>query len=319
MRKTRRRFLQGAAGFVGGCTLGSAAAAAASATVSFSYQQSSALLITLKARGMLDGALAAKSCVADWHQFSRIVDAMSSNAVDFHGDVADAVPVFAQASGAPLMYYAREAPSPTAEAIIVHAASPVTSIAGLKGKRIGVSRGSGCHYLVIVALKRVGLTLDDVQVAYLEAADGGAAFGRGDLDAWAIWDPYLAITESRVPVRKLADGSGGNSDYNRFYMVSQPFAEAHPDIVQIVFDALVGAGTWLRANPAAGAQLLAPLWGGVPASVIETVNRRRSFDVRPITPDALAQQQRIADAFYGASILPEPLDAAHAPFWKPAG
>jgi sulfonate transport system substrate-binding protein len=310
----RRHFLQAAA-VIGACGPGRAGAAG---TISFSYQQSSAVLITLKSQGTLERLLQPKDISVSWHQFSRIVDAMSTNAVDFHGDVADAVPVFAQASGAPLVYYAREAPSPQAEAIIVHGDSPITDIAGLKGRRIGVSRGSGCHYLVIVALRRVGLTLRDVELAYLEAADGGAAFGQRDVDAWAIWDPYLAITESRMPVRRLADGTGGNSDYNRFYMVSQPFAAANPEIVETVFHALVGAGAWLRANPAAGAQLLAPLWGGVPVSVIETVNRRRSYDVRAITPDALAQQQKIADAFYGASLIPNKVDAAQAPFWTPS-
>lgn len=314
---TRRRLVAGAAGLAAAAPAILRRAKAAS-QISFSYQQSSAVLITLKQQGTLEHKLADKGFGVAWSQFKRIQDAMITNVVDFHSDVADAVPVFAQASGAPLTYYARESPSPHAEAIIVPAESPITTVAALKGKRIGVSKGSGAHYLVLAALKRAGLHASDVQLAFLDAGDGLPAFGRGDIDAWSIWDPYLAITESRLPTRRVEDGAGGNSDYNRFYMVSTSFAAAHPDIVQLVYTELVAAGAWLRSNPVKGAELLAPLWGGTPVAVIETVNKRRSYLVGPVTPDALVQQQLIADAFFEASLVKQHLDASAIPVWHPA-
>ncbi len=72
-----------------------------------------------------------------------------------HPDVADAVPVFTQAAGAPLTSYAKD-PSPSAEAIIVHADSQIRSVADLRGKTVGVSRGSGARFLLAAALKRDG-------------------------------------------------------------------------------------------------------------------------------------------------------------------
>ncbi len=317
MATTRRQLLTGAAGLAAAAPFTLSRARAAT-EISFSYQQSSAVLITMKQKGTLERKLSARGFTIAWSQFKRIQDAMIGNVVDFHGDVADAVPVFAQASGAALTYYARETPSPHAEAVIVPADSAIHSPADLKGKRIGVSKGSGAHYLILVILKRAGLSVADVQLAFLDAADGLPAFGRGDIDAWAIWDPYLAIAESRLPTRRLADGAGGNSDYNRFYMVSTAFASAHPDIVQLVFSELVAAGAWLRANPKEGAALLAPLWGGTPLPVIETVNSRRSYNVGAVTPNALAAQQLIADAFFDAHLVKQHLDASAIPVWHPA-
>ncbi len=286
-------------------------------SISFSYQLSSALLLALKLRGNLASSLSKRGFDTRWAEFSRIVNAMSTNSVDFHGDVADAVPIFAQSAGAPLTYYAMESASPHAEALIVAEHSPIRSVADLHGRTVAVSKGSGCHFLLLQALKRAGMQLTDITPAYLEAADGSAAFHRGAVDAWVIWDPYLAITQNKFPVRILADAAGLSS-YNRYYMVSTAFARKHPDLVQVVFGALHEAGVWLKADPDRAAALLAPIWGSVPVEVIKVVNARRSYNVLPVDPHALAEQQTIADAFAAAHLVPGALDVRDAPVWHPA-
>ena len=297
-------------------TVGAAPPARAAGSISFSYQRSSALLLTLKLQGDLARRLSEHGFDTSWAEFSHIVAAMSTNSVDFHGDVADAVPIFAQSAGAPLTYYAMETASPHAEAIVVAKSSPIRSVADLRGKTIAVSKGSGCHFLLLQALRRAGLQFTDIRPAYLEAAEGSAAFHRGAVDAWVIWDPYLAITQSVLPVRTLADGAGLTS-YNRYYMVSTPFAQKYPELVQVVFRALAEAGVWLRADPDRAAALLGPVWGGVPVEVIKVVNARRSYDVRPVDPQALAEQQTLADAFAAAHLVPGVLDVRDAPVWHP--
>ena len=297
--------------------MGAPPSAHAAASISFSYQRSSALLLTLKLRGNLASSLSRRGFDINWAEFSHIVSAMSTNSVDFHGDVADAVPIFAQSAGAPLTYYAMEGASPHAEALIVAEASPIRSIADLRGKTVAVSKGSGCHFLLLQALKGAGMQFTDITPVYLEAAEGSAAFHRGAVDAWVIWDPYLAITQSSFPVRSLTDGAGLTS-YNRYYMVSTSFAKKHPEVVQVVFDALETAGAWLRADPDRAAALLAPVWGGMPVEVIKIVNARRSYDVLPVDSHALTEQQTIADAFAAARLVPGVLNVRDAPVWHPA-
>lgn len=306
------------AGALAGSLLGTLAAGPARAgrTVKLSYQRSSSLLTILKARGTLEERLGAQGFGVSWHLFTKVIEPMNTGAVDLHADVADAVPIFTQSAGAPLTFYAMEAASPRAEAIIVPEESSIRTIADLKGCRVGVSKGSGCHFILAGALQRAGLPFSEIRPAYLEAADGLAAFERGDIEAWSIWDPFLAIVQAKRPVRVLADATGLSS-YNRYYTVNTAFAAEHPGIVATVFSALVEAGLWVKGNPKEAVALLAPIWGDLPPEVVATVNARRSYAVRPVDRAALSEQQAIADTFFEAGLIPRRLDATDVPLWQP--
>ena len=88
---------------------------------------------------------------------------------------------------------AQEAPSPTAQAIVVPAYSAIKSVAELKGKKIGFAKAAGVHYQLIKTLERAGLRFSDIEPAYPAPADGRAAFERGSIDAWVsgihFWPP----------------------------------------------------------------------------------------------------------------------------------
>jgi sulfonate transport system substrate-binding protein len=313
MTISRRGLLQGAGA---AAILAAGPARAAGQQLKFSYQRSSTLLTILKEHHVLEGKLGPKGFEPAWYLFNEVLAPMTAGAVDFHADVADAVPIFTQAAGAKLTIYAREAPSPQAEAIIVHADSPIKTVGDLKGKTVGVRRGSGAHFVLAAALKRAGLSFGDITPAYLAPTDAGPAFQQRSIDAWAIWDPFLAITESRTATRKLADATG-LSGYQRYYLVNDDFVAAHPDVVQIVFDALVQTGKWVKANPKEAAAFLSPIWGNVPVEVVETVNSRRTYQVLPVAKSDLGDQQRIADTFYEFRLIPKAIDATSVKLWRP--
>lgn len=309
---TRRSVLTAAAAL----SLGFGGRARAAMPLRFSYQRSSTLLTILKTNKVLENKLGPLGFDPGWFLFNDVISPMTSGAVEFHADVADAVPIFTQAAGARLTMFAREAPSPSAEAIVVHADTPIQSVADLKGKTVAVNRGSGAHFMLVAALKRAGLSFADITPAYLAPTDGAPAFERRSIDAWAIWDPFLAIVENRGPVRKLADATG-LSGYCRYYLVNDAFAAEHPAVVQVVFDALVEAGRWVKAHPEEAAALLSPLWGNIPPAVVETVNGRRSYNVLPVSKADLGDQQRIADAFFEAKLIPRAIDATAVSLWQP--
>lgn len=286
--------------------------------INIGYQRSSTLWILLKNDGQLEQRLKPLGFNINWHEFSSgLLSAMNAGSVDLHADVADAFALFTQAANTPLTYYARENPSPTAQAIIVQDNSPIRSVADLKGKSVAVSKGSGSNFLLISALKKAGLTLADITPVYLEAPDGVAAFSSGNVDAWAIWDPFLATQQREHHVRVLADGTDGVANYNRFYVANTSFAKAHPEVLQVVFDTLRQAGQWVKGHPQEAAKNLAPLWGNIPPETVELANQRRSYDIVPVKIDELAEQQRIADFYYEAKLIPKPLKISDISVWVP--
>ena len=281
------------------------------------YQKSSTLITILKARGSLEQALAPLGVTVTWNEFASglpLTEALNADAVDFSADVADTVPVFAQAAHASFVYVAQEAPSPGAQAIIVKRDGPLHTLADLKGQRIAVTKAAGSHYLLLAALAKAGLTPADAHISYLTPADGRAAFERGSVDAWVTWDPYVAAVDKAPDVRILANGEGLAS-YQRYYLASSSFAAAHPDVISTVFAQLTSAGEWVRAHPDDAAKLLAPIWG-LDAATIGRANARRSYAVRAVDSQHFGEQQKIADTFYRAALLPAPVDTATALRWN---
>src|ERR1700709_2300321 len=146
--------------FIAGLTLALFSVSATSAlaqddlTLRIGFQKSSTLIAILKARGTLEQTLAPLHVRIAWSEFGRglpLTEALNAGAVDFSADVADTVPIFAQAANANFVYVAQEAPSPSAQAAIVHRDSSIHTLADLRGKRIAVTKASGSHYLLLAA------------------------------------------------------------------------------------------------------------------------------------------------------------------------
>lgn len=288
-------------------------------TVRIGYQKSSTLITLLKTQGTLEKTLAENNIDVTWHEFSSglpLLEALNVGNVDISADVADTVPIFAQAAQAKLTYFAQEAPSPSAQAIVVRKDSPLQQLADLKGKKVAVTKAAGSHYLLIAALNKAGLKFSDIEPAYLSPADGRAAFENNKVDAWVTWEPFLTGVQRQLPTRTLADGSGLAS-YKRYYLTSTSYAKAHPEILKLVYEQLHKAGDWVKHNPRDAAQVLGPLWGNLDVETVEAANAHRSYQVQPVKADQLGEQQKIADAFFAEGLLPRAVDAKDVDIWTP--
>ncbi|KPN90290.1 aliphatic sulfonate ABC transporter substrate-binding protein [Pseudomonas nunensis] len=306
-------------GLVVALALSFALPAQARETVRIGYQKSSTLITLLKTQGTLEKTLAQNNIDVTWHEFSSglpLLEALNVGNVDISADVADTVPIFAQAAQAKLTYFAEEAPSPSAQAIVVRKDSPLQQLADLKGKKIAVTKAAGSHYLLIAALNKAGLKFSDIEPAYLSPADGRAAFENNKVDAWVTWEPFLTGVQRQLPTRTLADGAGLAS-YKRYYLTSDAYAKEHPEVLKLVYDQLHKAGDWIKHNPRDTAQVLGPLWGNLDVETVEAANAHRSYQVQPVKADQLGEQQKIADAFFAEGLLPKAVDAKDVNIWKP--
>ena len=282
------------------------ALAQASREVRIGYQKYGTLTL-LKGRGTLETRLAQKGIKVKWTEFPAgpvLLEGLNVGSIDF-GTVGEAPPIFAQAAGASLVYVGNEPPSPASEAIVVPKGSSVRSVADLKGKRVALNKGSNVHYLLVKALEKAGVPYTDVQTVFLAPADARAAFERGAVDAWVIWDPFLAAAEKQLGARVLADGKGLVANH-QFYLASRSYAQANQETLRIVIDELAKVDAWGSKNLKQVATILAAQTG-LDTPVLELAAQRYTYGVLPVTPQVLAEQQKIADVFARLKLIPKPI------------
>ena len=293
----------------------SAARARADGTVRVGYQKYGTLIL-LKEKAWLEPALAKLGWTVTWSEFTggpQLLEAFGAGALDF-ATTGETPPIFAEAAGTPLLYVGTEPPAPKGEAIVVPPGSTITSVAGLKGKRVVLNKGSNVHALLVRALEAAGLRWSDITPIFLSPSDARSAFISGRVDAWAIWDPYLASAQADAGARIIADATGLVPNH-QFYLASRSFTTAQPAIVQAILGQIAALDRWAAANPAEVAPLLAH-GAGLPLPPVEMALARLSYGVVPLTPDVVAQQQAIADNFHTLHLIPTAVDVAKD-VWQP--
>jgi sulfonate transport system substrate-binding protein len=293
----------------------SASAEAAPGLLRIGFQKSAVNLVILKQQGALERRFPGSK--VQWVEFPagpQLLEALSVGSLEF-GLTGDSPPVFAQAAGRELYYVGAEPPKPLSSAVLVPAASPLRTLGDLRGKRIALQKGSSSHYLLVRAVARAGLRWSDIAPIYLAPSDARAAFERGAVDAWVIWDPYYAATELDIKPRVLATGAGLSSN-NSFYLASKPFVEQHAGALQTVLDQLTEADAYVQSNRKEAAQLIADFSGLSLATVHLFVSRRPRSPVAPLSPALVADQQRVADAFFEQGLIPRRVKVADI-VWAP--
>lgn len=286
-------------------------------TLRIGYQKYGTLVL-LKAKGTLEKRLAPQGIEVKWTEFPggpQLLEGLNVGSIDF-GVTGETPPVFAQAAGADLLYVAHEPPAPAGEAILVQKDSPLQRVADLKGKKVALNKGSNVHYLLVRALEEAGLHYSDIQPVYLAPADARAAFERGGVDAWVIWDPFQAAAEAQLQARTLRDGSG-LVDNNQFYLAARGYAERHPQVLGALVEEIRTAGEEAKADPDAVTAQVAPLLGLPPAITLVSV-KRQGFGARFVEPPVVEAQQRIADTFAELKLIPKRLGIRDVVWTPPA-
>ena len=300
--------------FVAATSIGAVTQAQAE-TLRIGYQKYGTLVL-LKAKGTLEKRLAEQGVEVSWTEFPggpQLLEGLNVGSVDF-GVTGETPPVFAQAAGANLLYVAYEPPAPSSEAILVPKGSSLQSVAELKGKKVALNKGSNVHYLLVRALEDAGLKYSDITPIYLPPADARAAFERGSVDAWVIWDPFLAAAENQLQARSLRNGQG-LVDNHQFYLATKPYAEQHPQVLTTLIEEVRAVGEDSKADPAAVTEQVAPLLG-LSKEITAVAVKRQGYGAQPLTPAVVAAQQKIADTFTTLKLIPKSLSIKDV-IWTP--
>lgn len=285
-------------------------------TIRLGYQKFGTMVI-LKAEGILEESLEKHGYKVVWTEFPggpQLLEALNAGSIDF-GATGEAPPIFAQAAEAPIVYFANEPSNPNGEAIVVPKDSPIQTVDDLKGKKVALNKGSNVHYLLVRALEEAGLDYDDIEPVFLPPSDARVAFEKGSVDAWVIWDPFLADAEFHANARQILDGED-LVDNREFFLASRTSSEENPEVLEIIFEELENIEGKIKENQAEIAEFLSPQVG-IDADVLEAVLARRTYGIEKTTEETIRDQQKIADQFYELGLIPKKINTSEAAV-KPA-
>lgn len=276
-------------------------------TLNIGFQKYGILPI-VKERGVLETALKDQGVNIRWVEFPagpQLLEGLNVGSVVF-GEAGEAPPIFAQAANSNLVYIANQPAAPRAEALVVQKDSTIKTVKDLKGKRVALNKGSNVHYLLLKILEAHQLKLEDIDVVYLPPSDARAAFERGAVDAWVIWDPFFAAAEDQIGARVIATGENLVNNH-QFYLADRKFAEQNPQILKTVVNELNTTTQWVAKNQNEASKLLEKPTG-LSLKVLQTSISRMGFGVTPISTNVAKEQQYVADAFYNQKLIPNKIN-----------
>jgi len=159
--------------------------------------------------------------------------------------------------------------------------------------------------LLLKTLEANKIDLTAFEAVSLSPADARTAFERGHVDAWSIWDPFLAVAQTTENVRGLKVGQ----ERRTFFLSAQKFVKTQPELLKVVLAEAQQNGEWVKQNIRSVAEKFSKDIN-VDVATLEEVYQRRSWDVLPVDTSIQKAQQQVADTFYNAQVIPKPLQVS---------
>jgi NitT/TauT family transport system substrate-binding protein/sulfonate transport system substrate-binding protein len=157
----------------------------------------------------------------------------------------------------------------------------IDDLQSLRGKKVGLARGTGAEGYLLGILAQAGLKDSDLTLVNIPPANTATALRQGDVQAVAAWEPWATVTALRTPgaievIRGKCDGCydpgsilttraviAQKAEQLRRFMVA--FAEAHQ---------------WLRQHYDEAAEIDMRWIPGLDLDVVKVAIRNSLYDLR---------------------------------------
>ncbi len=263
-------------------------------------------------RQVLEKRLEPLGIKVEWAQFvqgPQLMEGMAAGKVDV-GSVGETPPIFAQVAGSKLVYVVgtqRTATTGRNSVIAVPPESPLKKFEEIKGQEVYFQKGSASHYFILRALQSIGLTIKDIKIRSMPTIEARGAFLEGRIPVWMTSDPHYAIAEKMGRIRVLRDSVGLDSP-GGYYIADRKFAEENPGLLKILIEELHALDKWADTHRDEVKKLMISEQKLDPDVADRVMSRRTFAGRRGLSPALIAEQQRVADLFLEAGVIPKKID-----------
>ncbi|MDR2491122.1 MAG: ABC transporter substrate-binding protein [Spirochaetaceae bacterium] len=195
--------------------------------------------------------------------------------------------------------------------IIVLPESGITTIAALKGKKVGYVKATTAHYFLYKFLEDAGLGFNDITPVEVTPSDGPAALLAKSIDAYAGFGGAVNAAKEKGAVT-LAFGADKLSGYFPYVVPKAILSDSGKRAALFDFLGRMNAAySWIAANPAAWAKLSASNTGlneqSALAQIQSGISRLTSSVIAP-SEATRASMQDIAGLFYRIGLIGKQVD-----------
>jgi NitT/TauT family transport system substrate-binding protein len=133
----------------------------------------------------------------------------------------------------------------------------VASLDELKGKKVGIAKGTGSEIFWRRLLEKKGLKEADFKLVDVEAPEMLAATERGDIDGFAVWEPWPTRTLMAVKGTKILQTAEGIYNNINFVYMNRGWIEQNRDTAVKFMRSLIEANDLIEKDRPAAAKMVA--------------------------------------------------------------
>lgn len=229
------------------------------------------------------------------------ITALEGGSLDFVSGSITAT-IGAWAGSAPVKVIGYGAAVATGSAILVPKNSPITSVSQLVGKTVGVNQAGTGQYTLDAVLNYYKIPISSVQQVFLSPANALAAFGSGQVQAWATFATNIPLAVEKFGAHVLVTAGKVHAQNYSVTVVADSFAAKYPHLVKLVYNILHEAAARVEKNPTLSDNFLVANDGFDPAEIAYANGQNTFFDA--VTPALVKKFQAVADLFYKDGSVP---------------
>ena len=184
----------------------------------------------------------------------------------------------------------------------------MTSMDELKGKRVGVARGTGSETFWLSVVAKLNLNVADYTIVNVEAPEMVAAMERGNIDAFAVWEPWPTRAMRAIPNTRILVSNDTIQIIRNFVYMNKGWAEQNPDITDRFLHSLIQAKEFIDTNPEQAVQQVARFLRQDRALIAELMTKVE-FRMN-LTSDTVSNVQLAIDQLRGMNRLARPVTPA---------
>lgn len=118
----------------------------------------------------------------------------------------------------------------------------------LRGKKVGVTKGSTGHYFISLFLTTYGLSLSDVELVDLKATELPGALADGKVDVISAWEPHIQKAKKLLGKNASVFLEPDIFREDFYFVVKKDFIRNHPETLKRFLKAMKRAEAFIDSN-----------------------------------------------------------------------